>query len=417
MKIKYLLLTMLITTSINFFGCAANTSNDDKKVLDSIVLDEDTKGTKDENSTLNVEMIAKTEGITGSGYYWGTKVNGKIIYYAYLHNEEETKVSQFPKLYLDTVKVGEITEEKDSETGLNKINWIDKEISGKVLQDFNNIGDIRIINNNKGYKFNSNGELEEITAYQTLLDKFGDNHSPLATNANGTVDLFWVEEDGTEKVVLIDTEQDKYYEIGGDVVRSIGEGRLTILAIEDNRIYVFLEHISTATYKRDSASIIGYIEGDKFTDILSPNSSVNVNIIGGAIYSNGRILFSGYAEDKNGIWNYDIKSKKLVRQIDVGDETFFNFNINTTKDKVMLSGSNYLLGYNQFTMNLGVINDNLEISNLTNIVSTKTKSGIKALEGWSEDGNEFYLYTRLEEKSEEIGGLINISYEVYKIRE
>lgn len=416
MKSKYLLLTMLITTSINFFGCTANTSNNDKKVLDSIVLDEDTKGTKDKNSTLNVEMIGKTEAITGSGNEWGTQMDGKIIYYNYIYNAEETIASQFPKLYLDTVKVGDITEDKDSETELNKISWKVKDISGNVLQDFSNTGDIRIINDNKGYKFNSNGELEEITAYKTLLNKYGDNHSPLETNRNSNVDLFWVEENGAEKVALIDTEHDKYYEISGQILKDIGDRRLTILGIEDNRIYVSLEDVSTSIFKRDNSSIIGYFEDDKFINVLSSNSGVNVSIIGGAVYSNDRILFSGYAEDKNGIWNYDIKNKKLVRQIDVSDETFFNFDINPTKDKIMLTGHDYLPESSEFTMKLGGINDNLEITNLTNVVSTKTKDGIKSLQGWSEDGSEFYLYTMLEDKSGESGSVINISYEVYKIR-
>jgi len=416
MKNKYLLLTMLITTSINFFGCAANTSSNDNKVLDSIVLDEDTMGTKDKNSTLNVEMIDKTESITGVGHEWGTKINGKIIYYTYIYNEDGAQVTQFPKLYLDTVKVGYITADKDNNTGLNKINWEDKEIPGQLLQDFSGTGDIRIINDNKVYKFNSNGELEEITAYQTLLNKFGENHSPLETYANGTIDSFWVKENGVEKFSLIDTEQDKYYEVSSGVLRNIGGGKLTILDIKDNRIYLYLEYTEGSKYKIDGSSTIGYLEDGKFTNILSANNGVKVSIRGGAVYSNDRILFSGYAEDKNGIWNYDIKSKKLIRLIDVKDETFFNFDINPTKDKVILTGHNSLPGSSEFTMNLGVINDNLEISNLTNIISTNEKYGVKSLQGWSEDGTEFYLYTRLEGESEEIDDIVNISYEVYKIR-
>lgn len=142
---------------------------------------------------------------------------------------------------------------------------------------------------------------------------------------------------------------------------------------------------------------------------------IDVKVIGGAIYSNGKILFSGYAEDKNGIWNYDINTKKLVKQIDVSDGSLFNFSLNPTKDKIMMTGGSYEEENIKFTMNLASINENLELSNLTSVVSSKNKNGIKSLAGWSDDGNEFYLYTSMQRYKDVIGPM-EISYEIYKIK-
>lgn len=415
MKRKYLIIMMVTTMLMTLVGCSDKTTSDEYKVLDSMVMDHDTKGTTNKNSKLDIKMISETEGISGTMYNGGSLIKEKIIYYTMVQDESENKESQFPKWYLETIKVGDITDEKDKETELNKINWQDKNIEGRVLQDFNNSGEIRIIKDNKGYKFNSKGELEEIDAYETFIDKYGDNQSTVSTYVDGTIDLFWIEENGQNKVVLIDTIENKYYEISEEALSTIEDRRLNILGIEDNKIYASLEATSTSPYMRDASSIIGYFEDDKFTTILSSDIGINVNIIGGAIYSKGRILFSGYAEDKNGVWNYDVNTKKLVRQIDVSDETLFYFNLNPTKNRIMLTGSNFESDNHRFSMNLATINENLEVSSLTNIVSSKTKSGIKGLQGWSEDGTEFYLYTTLPEKGDVVGGVIDISYEVYKI--
>lgn len=411
MKRKYLIITMLIAITVSFVGCFDKDTEDGHQVLESIILDDDAKATGSKNTKLDIEMIAKTEGFGGPENSFWSLIKEKVIYFE--TKADEKTDSQFPKWKLSSVKVGNIIEEKDKETGLNKIDWQDKDFNGIVLQDFMNSGEIRVVKDNKGYKFNSKGELEEIEIYEIFLEKYGAMHSPLQIYKDGTLDSFGVENGEEDKVVILDVIKNEYYEITEEAFDGIDDRRLVVLGIEDNKIYVSLE--STSTYMRDGSSIIGYVEDSKFTPILSSDMGIDVNIIGGAIYSNGRILFSGYAEDKNGIWNYDINTKKLVKQIDVSDGSVFNFNLNPTKDKVMISGSNYEEENTKFTMNLASINENLELSNLTSVVSTKSKSGMKSLAGWSDDGTEFYLYTTMQRYKDVIGPM-DTSYEVYKIR-
>lgn len=81
----------------------------------------------------------------------------------------------------------------------------------------------------------------------------------------------------------------------------------------------------------------------------------------------------------------------------------------------MMTGGSYEEENTKFTMNLASINENLEFSNLTSVVSSKNKSGIKSLVGWSDDGNEFYLYTSMQ-RYEDVIGPMDTSYEVYKIK-
>lgn len=426
MKRKCLIITMLIATTVSFVGCFEKNTEDGHQVLESIVLDHDAKATGSKNTKLDIEMIVKTEGISEEGNSWGTLINDKIIYYTIAPEEEGNANLTFQNWYLDSVRIGDITDDKDKETGLNKIKWQDIDLYGIVFQDYTNSREIRVIEDNKGYKFNSKGELEEIEVYEKFLKKYGEGNRQFVSYASGTIDLYGVGYDTEPKIVLLDIINNESYEIAVETFNDINDEHfknipditdrtLVVLGVEDNRIYVSLEAISTSTYMREESSIIGYIEGNKFTPILSSNMGIDVNIIGGAIYSNGRVLFSGYAEDKNGIWNYDINTKKLVKQLDVSDGSLFNFSLNPTKDKIIMTGGNYEEENIKFIMNLASINKNLELSNLTSVVSSKNKSGIKSLAGWSDDGSEFYLYTSMQRYKDVIGPM-DTSYEVYKIK-
>lgn len=426
MKRKYLIITMLISVTVAFVGCFDKDTEGGNQLLESIVLDNDAKATGSKNTKLDIEMIAKTEGISGPDNSWGSLINDKIIYYTIAPEEVGNTNLAFQNWYLDSVKIGDITEDKDKETNLNKISWQDKDLNGIVFQDYTNSREIRVVEENKGYKFNSKGELEEIDVYEKFLEKYGEGNRQFISYVDGAIDLYGVGYDSNPKMVLLDIINNEIYEIDAyafnDInkevfknIPDINDRKLVVLGIEDNKIYVSLESTTTSTYMRDNSSIIGYIDDSKFTPILSSDMGIDVKVIGGAIYSNGRILFSGYAEDKNGIWNYDIKTKKLVKQLDVSDGSLFNFSLNPTKDKIIMTGGSYEEENTKFTMNLASINENLELSNLTSVVSSKNKSGIKSLAGWSDDGSEFYLYTSMQRHKDVIGP-IDTSYEVYKIK-
>lgn len=406
---------MIITSSISIFGCSNSIETKEDKVLDTIIVDEDTKSTTADNSELKIIMTAKTEGINVNGMAsgFGIHCNGKIIYYTHsLENKEDTEV-QFPKLTLDTLEIGKISDEKDSETGLNKINWEKKNESGRLLSPYMTYEIPRLLKDNKVYKFNTSGELEEITAYEPLVKKLGENLNRFEDSyLNGQIDLYWVGDTHSRAMGIVDTKENKYYEIDGEVLNVLTDRSISILGIENNKIYASLTD-SSAPYK----STIGYFENNEFTTLISPNNEINIDIKGDIIYSNGKILFSGYVENKNGIWNYDIESEKLFNELEIEDETFFNFNINKQKDKIALSGHDYTNGSNKYTLNIGLINENLEIDNLSNVILTesKSKSKIKSFEGWSEDGKLFYLNSSLPDEENVISNSVNISYEVYEI--
>lgn len=83
-----------------------------------------------------------------------------------------------------------------------------------------------------------------------------------------------------------------------------------------------------------------------------------------------------YKLNNNGIWNYDVKNRKLVRSINIEDDTAFNFSLNKDKDKIILESKD---SKNE-TISIGLVNENLEISNLTSIFSTESEVEIKFTE-------------------------------------
>lgn len=411
MKRKYLILIMTLTISVTIFGCTNNSVTNEDKVLDTIVIDENTNKTIVENSEFKIRMTAKTEKVDYINDSSQDIYGGNITYYTYSLENKEDIIQQFPKIKLDSLKIGKISDEKDIKTGLNKINWEKQNESGRILTDYMGGGVPRILKGGKVYKFNNSGELEEITAYEPIVKKRGDDINRFESYLNGRIDLYWIGGMNSRAMGIVDTEENKYYEIEGKELEEINDRKISILGIENNKIYVSL----TDTMP-DYKSTIGYFENNKYTKIISPDDGISMDIKGDIIYANGKILFSGYVEDKNGIWNYDIESKKIVREMDVDDETFFEIHLNKEKDKIALSGHDYDNGADKYTLNIGLIDKNLEISNLSNVFLAKNNSGNTGFKSWSEDGKSFYVSSWVEDdKEDEVLDDISISYEVYEI--
>lgn len=419
---RKILVGILIAVFLMPTGCSNNKSKEDG-VNDSIVIDDNTKETINSKSEIKVSLISKIRIETyidgkkeiGVNNQTRTSINGKIIDYIYSLDPGENPVIQFRKGYLNSLKIGIITSDKDEESNFNIVNWEERNIEGQILSEYMNGEEIRIVKDKKVYKLDNNGELKEIKAYEKLVKENGDNLNRFESHGNGNLDLHYVGDENNLKIAIVDIEEDKYYEFNKKDIEILKDKTLKVLTIEENKIYIGLGNQEENTFT------IGYIENNKFYDLFSKEEETDKSILGEQFFNNfllsfenrillsgDRILFSGSVEGINGIWNYDIKNKKLIKVIELNEEKYLSFYLSKDKSKVFIKD----FGENSKTNNFSIanINENLEISNLTNIYSWQDQVGFKMFRGWSEDSKEFYL------SSFDVSDSISSDYyEVYRI--
>ncbi|GAA0084857.1 hypothetical protein UT300007_12960 [Clostridium sp. CTA-7] len=393
MKRKYLVLLIVIMTTIIPVGCSKGSSKDVILGTEKIIIDDNTKDKK--NGDFQIKMVAETEPIDPGTVYRMLYVKENIIQLIYQNDD-----------VIREVGVGKL----DSN---NKVNWTYKNVDWGIYTNisYNGSSPTKIKNDNKVYTVNKDGELEELAVYTKLIKEQGnllyDGHD---SYRNCTIDAatFGSEED--PKLAVIDIPNEKYYIIPNELRHNDKDGVLRqILGIEGDRIYVNYQYLEgyysddfDPSKEHNTKNTIGYIENNKFTKILSEDDGIKIDIRGEMLYENGRILFSGLEEGKNGIWNYDIDNKKLTKIVDVDSGTFFEFHINENKDKVVISSLKPALekGEKQNnTLSIANINDKLEITNITNIVTNTEERHHKAFAGWADGGKTFYVKSIVEDEN------------------
>ena len=135
------------------------------------------------------------------------------------------------------------------------------------------------------------------------------------------------------------------------------------------------------------------------------------------VYSKNNILFSGYVEEDYGIWNYNIETKKLEKQLQLKYDYSY-FKISKDKKFIIISNMDHIFTENN-NISLARIDENLKISNiqeLTNSILPKIGND-KWLQvtGWSDSGNKFHVsYTNY--KNVDSGLEVDdVYYEIYEV--
>lgn len=390
MKKKYLALSILIVTTMISIGCSKESSNNVALRTEKIIIDDNTKDKK--NGDFKIEMLAVTDPVDPGTIYNILGVKENIIQLIY----------PYPSNVIGEVRVGKL----DSN---NKVNWTTKNVEWELYTDYSYYGlySTKLKQDNKVYTVNKDGELEELVGYTNLIKEQGNVLDRHDSYRNGTIDVAEVGSKEDPKLAVIDIINEKYYVIPDELKYNDKDGGLVqILGIEDDRIYVNYEYsegnrfdTSKDYYEKNT---IGYIESNKFTKILSEDDGIKIDTWGEMLYENGRILFSGLAEGKNGIWNYDIDNKKLTKIVDVDSETFFEFHINENKNKVVISSLKPPLekdAKQNNTLSIANINDKLEITNITNIVTNTEERHHKAFAGWANGGKTFYIRSTIADEN------------------
>lgn len=386
MKKKYLVLFIVIVTTMIPVGCSKGSNENVVLGTEKIVIDDNTKDKKNEN--FQIKMVAETEPIDSGTIYSMLYVKENIIHLIY-QNENDV---------IREVSVGKL----DSD---NKVNWTNKSVDWRIYTDYpyNGLYSTKIKKDNKVYTVNKDGELEELAGYTKLIEERGnllyDYHD---SYRNGTIDVAEFGSEQDYKLAVIDIPNEKYYVIPNELRHNDKDGVLReILGIEEDRIYVNYQYLEgyysddfDPSKEHNTKNTIGYIENNKFTKILSEDDGIKIDHGGEMLYENGRILFSGLAEGKNGVWNYDIDNKRLTKIVDVDSGTFFEFHINENRDKVIISSLKPALEKDEKqnnTLSIANINDKLEITNITNIVTNTEERHHKGFSGWANGGRTFYV--------------------------
>lgn len=409
---KIFIVVIIINLCTSGIGCSNNISNKDK-VIESMVIDEDTRITANSNNNFNVTKILKTENLSGTRNGAMLRGDGKLIEFKFKEDfgEGEGAIyqSQFPKLYIDSINIGTITEKK--EDGRNIINWESKEITGQLLIEYMGDGEnFKVLKDNKVYILDDNCNLKEITAYKELIDKTNGDINRFEGSYDKNLDIYYMD-NSNNKLGIVDTLNDKYYEINKKNIGNIENKRLDILTIEDDKIYISLTDTSNET-----PSIIGFIQNNKLTTFFDEESTIKVKVTGDVLYSNNNILFSGYVEDNYGIWNYNIESKKLEKQIELKYDYSY-FKISKDKNFIVITNTN---SNGSFNISLARIDSSLKISNikeLTNsILSEISNDNWLTVKGWSGDEKNFYVQYVNSKNVDDALKIDDIYYEIYEVK-
>lgn len=386
MKRKYLVLLIVIVTTMLPVGCSKGSNENIVLETEKVVIDNNTKEKK--NMDFQIKKVAEIELPYTGAIYRIPYIKENTIQLIYVNENDVNREVSIGKLNSD-----------------NEVNWTYKNIDGKLYTNdsYHGIYSNKIKKDNRIYSINKDGGLEELAGYTKLIEEQGnllyDSHD---SYRNGTIDVVLLGSDEDPKLALVDIPNEKYYVIPEELRHNDKDGGLReVLGIEKDRIYVNYQYLEEyysddfdPTKEHDTKNTIGYIENNKFTKILSDDDGIEIDTRGEMLYENGRILFSGFAEGKNGIWNYDIDNKKLTNIVEVESGTFFEFHISENKDKVIISSLKPALERDEKrnnTLSIANINDKLEITNISNIVTNTDERHSEIFEGWVNDGKTFYI--------------------------
>lgn len=409
-KLSILLITL--TTSI-MIGCSNKISMEDK-VIDSVVIDEDAKDTAYQNNDIEINKVLETEGFNIDEKNESMIIkNDRIIKIESYHNEEFIE-TQYPKLFIENLEVGDITNEINNEKKV--IYWSNKDVNGQLIVDYMGYGNnFRVLKDNKVYILDYNYELKEIKAYENLLEEIDGDLNRFQASENGKLDLYIYENGiGIDKLEIIDIQNDNYYKITCDEVKNLTNKSIELLDIIDNKIYISINYkINSSNGDIKYVSEIGYFHNNKYYEVIKSNNNINVYIQGSTLINNNVILFSGIVQDRNGIWKYDMDKEELSLESEIEDGFISEFSINKEKNKILIR-SIYANNNHKDKLSIGRINEKSEIYNLKNIISYESNDKFINDVEWNFEGDKITVLIKDIELAD--NGIIEKQHvEVYKI--
>ena len=409
MKKKKILIVLMIVTSSIMIGCTNKISNEDK-VIDSLVIDEDAKETANSNNKINITKIATSENLLKFETGAILRSDEKLIDIEFSTSSEIDDISsvQFKKPYISSLSIGTITDE--IENNRNVVIWENKDINGQLITEYTIAGGkFKILKDDKIYTLDEKYNLKGFTEYEKIIKDTNIDINRSQPTFDDNLENYLT--DNNDKII-IDTLNDKYYEIDSKLLDNFKDRQQKILMAEDNKIYFSLTDIANK-----EVSILGYIENNKLTTFFDEDSEIKVRVTGDVIYGKNNILFSGYVEDDYGIWNYNIETKKLEKQVQLKYDYSY-FKVSKDKNFIIISNQDNIFTQN-YNISLARMDESLKISNiqeLTNSILPNISSNKQLhVTGWSNSSNKFYVYNTHSKNVDSGFEVDDVYYEIYEV--
>lgn len=409
MKRKFIL-GILMVLSIFSIGCENLKNSADKEV---IVIEENIVEIDSKQDKIGVNLVSRVE-ISRKTKEESEDENGNYKNYHFRNSLIKSiyNTSPFSAPEISDMKFGRVKTEKDSE-GFNVIEWKDLDVEGKLVDEMLS-QDFRIVNDDKVYKLTEDGILKEIEAYRNVPKEKLDYLSQYSKSFNDESEILYFD---MTSLGIVDVKTNNYLEINdSEDYNQITKYRQNIISLDEDKIY--LEYI---TKSEDEKSIlnIGYIQNNEFYNIFE-NENFNIESyyddyvteevglrigVNQTIIQNNRVLFAGVVNDINGLWNYDMESKKLNLEMEFEKDRKIFINYNPNKENIILETNMDKTEENEveFADYIVRINENLQIEQMVTIFTAKeeiSEDGLymnrKAFMDFSDEGNKVYYWTNIE---------------------
>lgn len=409
MKIKFII-GSLIALSIFSMGCSSNISYRDKDV---IVIDYETKETSQENNKLELNLLYKTsveisydaQSEESTSYFIKNNIfefTIKPVYQTYAHDLKSTEIVK--------ARMGKVDGTVD-EDGFSNVIWEDLDVTGDLLGERFGSEEFRIRSNDKIYNLNEDGELIKVKAYENIEKNLLNEMMLYKKIYNENKEVVYLQ--GFINIGVIDEDNDNYLEIkNSEDFEGISENGFEIFGVEEDEIYLYSQKLKG----HDKLELLlGYMKNNKFYKVfenenLTIVNQSSINLYNNqAILNNKKILFSGIVEGVNGIWNYDLESKRLSLQMELEQNVISSLYISPNKEKIIiatLTEGEEVVKVSDYIAN---INQNLEIKDISSVVYNMKSYEGKYFSGFSKDGKKIYYKSSNYEGNE-------IVYEVYEIK-
>ena len=412
MKRKFIV-GILMALSIFSIGCESLETSRDKEV---IVIEENVVQTNNNKDKIGVNLISKVE-ISRETKEDREDENGNYKNYHFRNSLIESIYNEnySSGLEIEKMRFGRVKTEKDSE-GFNIIEWKDLEVTGRLVNEWLS-DDFRIVNDDKVYKLTEDGILKEIEGYRKVPKGKFNLMTQYRKSSNYESDILYFVD--TSSLGIVDIKTNNYLEINdSEDYNQISKYRHNVISLDKDKVY--LEYI---TKSEDGKSIlnIGYIQNNKFYNIFE-NENFNIESyyndhliedMGGFIISvnetiiqNNKVLFAGIVNDVNGLWNYDMETKKLNLEMEFERNLKVSIHYNPNKENIILETNIEKANENEieFADYIVKINKNLEIEQMGTIFTAKeeiNEDGLymsrKVFMAFSDEGNRVYYWTNIEE--------------------
>ena len=412
MKKKWLV-GIILATSVMLYGCNATNMSQEVIVIDNEAIE--TIG-KNKSLALNLKFQGyiekENEGSNSEEYEFYYFLEDSL--FRFILKLDRKPMAQFGIQNIVKAEMRKINVSSRNED-LTSGEWKEIDITGNIMPGGLTSKTFKIRKDNKVYDLLADGSLKELEVYNEIYSYIEDLPFSEGIN-NSNLSTFYL--DGFNKQAIINEETNEYFEIEDiNSIENLPDTYFKIFHANKDRIYIY----TLKDREKTNELIIGYIENNKFYNLFENENftiinqaefNLNYDVV---IKDEDSILFAGIIDNVNGIWNYNLDTKKITLQMEI-EKGFGTGEMIISPNKESLIITNYRMNLNNSSISdtgkdenkiysLAKLDENLEIKEILDITDKYKEI---YFDKFSEDGKKIYLRYFDEESNRMI-------YEIYEI--